>query len=160
MQAYPFRMTPQNMARYRDDPNYGFWQNLKDGYDRFALTGRPASWDVCNKEYVFDVPSGITLDARAACPAGAIVRTAALDAKQKADAAEVARRVAELKAKAAKDAAEAEKAAQEKAAIAARGEAIGGFVSGMFGGGDEAVRATVTDPSIKAPTPMPRIKRG
>lgn len=32
VQAYPFRMTPQNLAAHRDDPNFGFWKNLKEGY--------------------------------------------------------------------------------------------------------------------------------
>jgi murein L,D-transpeptidase YafK len=26
-------MTPQNLAAHRDDPNFGFWTNLKEGYD-------------------------------------------------------------------------------------------------------------------------------
>lgn len=158
LEIYPFRMTPANLARHAGNPNMSFWMNLKEGYDRFALSGRPATWDVCNREYVFDVPQGMVLEAAAACPPGAIVRSAALEAKQKADAAEVARRVAELEAKAVREAEVAEKAAREKAAIAARGAAVGGFVSGIFG--DGAAPATTTDPAVTAPTPLPRIKRG
>src|SRR5690349_6116914 len=34
-QAYPFRMTAENMAKYRSDPNIAFWKILKKGSDRF-----------------------------------------------------------------------------------------------------------------------------
>jgi murein L,D-transpeptidase YafK len=57
-QAYPFRMTPQNMARYRNDPNYDFWVNLKEGYDYFELTKVPPRVGVCNKKYTF--AAGVT----------------------------------------------------------------------------------------------------
>ena len=38
VQAYPFRMTPRNMAKNRGHPDYPFWQNLKRGYDLFEVT--------------------------------------------------------------------------------------------------------------------------
>lgn len=53
MQALPFRMTAANMARYRDDPNYEFWANLKEGYDLFELTKVPPRVGVCKKRYTF-----------------------------------------------------------------------------------------------------------
>ena len=28
-QAYPFRMTPENLAKHRDEPHIAFWKNLK-----------------------------------------------------------------------------------------------------------------------------------
>ncbi|MCT6872169.1 MAG: murein L,D-transpeptidase, partial [Bartonella sp.] len=31
LQAFPFRMTAANMARYHNDPNYKFWTMLKEG---------------------------------------------------------------------------------------------------------------------------------
>src|SRR5579862_385596 len=31
LQAYPFRMTPANMARHRNNPNFAFWQMIKQG---------------------------------------------------------------------------------------------------------------------------------
>ena len=73
VQAFPFRMTPQNMARYRDDPNYGFWQNLKEGYDNFELTKVPPKVDVCEKRYVFNqvAPEGYSFSAAGACPPSA-----------------------------------------------------------------------------------------
>jgi murein L,D-transpeptidase YafK len=59
IQAFPFRMTPENMARYRNDPNYAFWTMLKEGYDHFEITKVPPKVDVCEKRYVFNqVPEG------------------------------------------------------------------------------------------------------
>ena len=57
-QSYPFRMTPENMARYRNDPNYDFWVNLKEGYDYFELTKVPPRVGVCDKKYTF--AAGVT----------------------------------------------------------------------------------------------------
>ncbi|TKT75334.1 murein L,D-transpeptidase family protein [Aquamicrobium sp. LC103] len=71
IQAFPFRMTAANMARYRDDPNYGFWKNLKEGYDHFEITKVPPKVDVCGKRYVFNqLPEpGRAFSPTAACPA-------------------------------------------------------------------------------------------
>ena len=38
VQAYPFRMTPANMAKHRNNPNIPFWRMLKEGYDHFEVT--------------------------------------------------------------------------------------------------------------------------
>jgi len=54
VQAFPFRMTPENMARYKGDPNYDFWSNLKEGYDYFQITKVPPKVDVCGRRYVFN----------------------------------------------------------------------------------------------------------
>ena len=54
IQAFPFRMTAANMARYRNDPNYEFWKMLKEGYDHFEITKVPPKVDVCEKRYVFN----------------------------------------------------------------------------------------------------------
>jgi len=54
VQAFPFRMTPANMARYAHDPNYPFWKMLKQGYDIFEATGRPPQVNVCENRYVFN----------------------------------------------------------------------------------------------------------
>lgn len=53
-QAYPFRMTAENLARYRADPNMPFWKNLKTGSDHFELTGREPRVAVCGGRYAFD----------------------------------------------------------------------------------------------------------
>lgn len=54
IQAFPFRMTAANMARYRNDPNFAFWEMLKEGYDHFELTKVPPKVDVCEGRYVFN----------------------------------------------------------------------------------------------------------
>jgi murein L,D-transpeptidase YafK len=54
LQAFPFRMTAANMARYKNDPNADFWQMLKEGYDHFEITKLPPKVDVCEKRYVFN----------------------------------------------------------------------------------------------------------
>ncbi|MCB1417545.1 MAG: murein L,D-transpeptidase [Notoacmeibacter sp.] len=71
VQAFPFRMTAANMARYKDDPNIGFWQMLKEGYDHFELTKLPPKVDVCGKRYVFNqepAEGSKFSGAAAACP--------------------------------------------------------------------------------------------
>ena len=73
IQSYPFRMTAQNMARYRNDPNYGFWRMLKEGNDHFEITKVPPKVDVCEKRYVFNqTPApGATFSPTGACPSSA-----------------------------------------------------------------------------------------
>lgn len=70
IQAFPFRMTAANMARYRKDANYPFWKMLKEGYDHFEINKVPPKVDVCEKRYVFNNtaigPEGIAPDAY--CP--------------------------------------------------------------------------------------------
>ncbi|HEV2506284.1 MAG TPA: murein L,D-transpeptidase family protein [Mesorhizobium sp.] len=70
IQAYPFRMTAANMARYRSDPNYEFWKMLKVGYDNFEITKVPPKVDVCEKRYVFNqvAPDGQKFNPTGACP--------------------------------------------------------------------------------------------
>lgn len=71
VQAFPFRMTAANMARYRNDPNYQFWTMLKEGYDHFEITKVPPKVDVCEKRYVFNrIPEdGAEFPPTGACPA-------------------------------------------------------------------------------------------
>ena len=52
-QSYPFRMTPENLARHRADPNHAFWQNLKEGSDRFEATGEELQVSVVGGRYAF-----------------------------------------------------------------------------------------------------------
>ncbi|GAB4350744.1 MAG: hypothetical protein Kow0026_07270 [Oricola sp.] len=69
VQAFPFRMTAENMARHRDDPNFEFWTMLKEGYDHFELTRTPPKVDVCGGRYVFNrEPEQGQFRATAACP--------------------------------------------------------------------------------------------
>ena len=71
VQAYPFRMTAANMARYRNDPNYDFWKMLKVGYDHFEITKVPPKVDVCEKRYVFNqvLQTGNSFRSADSCPA-------------------------------------------------------------------------------------------
>ncbi len=52
-QAFPFRMTAQNMAKYRSDPNIEFWRQLKEGSDRFEATGEELVVNVTAGRYAF-----------------------------------------------------------------------------------------------------------
>ncbi|MBN9307328.1 MAG: murein L,D-transpeptidase [Devosia sp.] len=160
MQIFPFRMTPQNLALVADNPNLPFWMDIKEGYDRFELAKTPPSWDVCEKKYVFDLkgPNGAALDAAAACPArGSDTLLAALSAKEAADDAQFKTLVAQIADRNAKSAADKQAAEAEKEAAKARGEAIGGFISGVFGGGNaRTAQPAASGSTTVAPTPMPR----
>ncbi len=70
IQAFPFRMTAANMARYHNDPNFEFWKMLKEGYDQFEIAHRPPKVDVCDGRYVFNevAEAGSSFSPRAACP--------------------------------------------------------------------------------------------
>jgi murein L,D-transpeptidase YafK len=54
IQAYPFRMTPANLARHRDNPNMAFWKMLKEGNDHFQVSHLEPKVNVCDRHYVFD----------------------------------------------------------------------------------------------------------
>ena len=54
LQAYPFKMTPVNMAKHRNNPNMPFWKMIKQGYDHFEVTRQEPKVDFCEKKYVFD----------------------------------------------------------------------------------------------------------
>jgi murein L,D-transpeptidase YafK len=70
VQAYPFRMTAENMAKHRFSPHYAFWQNIKTGYDYFELTHRPPEVEVCNRQYVFNqvADANTRFNATGSCP--------------------------------------------------------------------------------------------
>src|SRR5580692_11062049 len=75
IQAYPFRMTPANLARHRMSPHLAFWKMLKIGNDHFETTHLEPKVDVCDKHYVFDAqqpPNGskpLAFDPTGKCPA-------------------------------------------------------------------------------------------
>ncbi|MEV4610144.1 L,D-transpeptidase family protein [Neorhizobium sp. LMR1-1-1.1] len=68
LQALPFRMTAENMARHRDSEHSDFWKMVKVGYDNFEVTKRPPEVAVCGKKYVFNQEAKGPLSAAAACP--------------------------------------------------------------------------------------------
>lgn len=94
VQSFPFRMTAQNMARNRNNPNMPFWRNLKEGYDHFEVTKVEPKVDVCEKRYVFNAqpkdPAMSTFNAVGACPVYEVPSHIAtlVAAKSKADEAE------------------------------------------------------------------------
>lgn len=51
--VFPFRMTDKNMAAQESSPWKAFWTNLKEGYDMFERTKRPATISVCGGRYIF-----------------------------------------------------------------------------------------------------------
>jgi murein L,D-transpeptidase YafK len=68
IQAYPFRMTPLNMAKNRNSPHMAFWKMLKEGYDHFEVTRREPKVDVCERHYMFDAESSGKFSASDHCP--------------------------------------------------------------------------------------------
>lgn len=89
VQALPFRMTAENMARRRNDKNLAFWENLKEGADHFEMTKLEPKVNVCGHKYVFDAEArdGGTFDPNAACPSYEInpLIAMAVDGKNRQD---------------------------------------------------------------------------
>jgi murein L,D-transpeptidase YafK len=75
VQAYPFRLTPANLARHRANPNLTFWNMLKIGNDHFEATHLEPKVDVCDRLYVFDAqappnsPNALVFNPTGKCPA-------------------------------------------------------------------------------------------
>jgi murein L,D-transpeptidase YafK len=101
VQAYPFRLTPANLARHRTNPHIAFWKMLKIGNDHFEATHLEPKVDVCNRRYVFDVQqppnssNPLVFDPKSQCPAfiaNPKIARATL-AKQRADEIEYAQLV-------------------------------------------------------------------
>jgi murein L,D-transpeptidase YafK len=98
-QAYPFRMTPLNMAKHRNNPNMPFWKMIKEGYDHFEVTRREPKVDFCEKKYVFDAVKAPdakrdpVFEASAKCPANAVPDEIAdaVREKQQEEHAEIAK---------------------------------------------------------------------
>jgi murein L,D-transpeptidase YafK len=102
LQAYPFRMTPLNMARHRNNPNMPFWKMIKEGYDHFEVTRQEPKVDFCEKKYVFDAAKAPdakrdpVFDPSAKCPAYVIPDEIAdaVRGKQQQEQAETAKLIA------------------------------------------------------------------
>ena len=60
VQAYPFRMTADNLAAYRGHPHAAFWADLGKGHDLFEQTGLPPSASVCGGRYTFTAGRSVT----------------------------------------------------------------------------------------------------
>lgn len=96
VQALPFRMTPQNLAKHRANPHMAFWKQLKEGSDHFEVTKAEPKISVCNRRYVFNAnaPEGATFEPSGVCPQYAV--DAELKSVVVAKAQEDERKVAEL----------------------------------------------------------------
>jgi len=70
IQAFPFRMTADNLARHAEDPNAQFWEMLKVGSDAFAAAGSPPTVAVCDRRYVFNPVVTTDIDPTTSCPPG------------------------------------------------------------------------------------------
>ena len=68
IQAYPFHMTPINMAKHRNSPHMAFWKMLKQGYDHFEVTRLEPKVEVCEKRYVFNAQSSGKFSPADRCP--------------------------------------------------------------------------------------------
>lgn len=72
VQAFPFRMTDENLATKADHAQRPFWSTLKIGADLFEQTRLPPRVHVCDGEYVFLPSRNIAESQRpplSACPA-------------------------------------------------------------------------------------------
>ncbi len=64
--AFPFPLSDENLALYRDNEWYDFWRNLKEGYDHFEENRVPPVAGVVDQRYVFfnsqdEVPEQFTM---------------------------------------------------------------------------------------------------
>jgi murein L,D-transpeptidase YafK len=99
VQAYPFRLTPANLARHRTNPSLDFWKMLKIGNDHFETTHLEPKVDVCDRHYVFDAQpppnsrNPLAFNPTDKCPAFVVNPKIALAAqdKQRTDELEYAR---------------------------------------------------------------------
>jgi murein L,D-transpeptidase YafK len=96
IQAYPFRMTPINMARHRNSPHMAFWRMLKQGYDHFEITRLEPKVDVCDRHYVFNAESSGKFSPADRCPAYTVPQeiASAVRSKERRDDSQVAQLVA------------------------------------------------------------------
>jgi murein L,D-transpeptidase YafK len=89
VQAYPFRMTPQNLARHRNNPHMPFWKMLKEGNDHFEVSRKEPKVDVCERRYVFNAQSDndpmgqASFNAAGKCPAYSVPEHIASAARHK-----------------------------------------------------------------------------
>jgi murein L,D-transpeptidase YafK len=95
VQAYPFRLTPMNLARHRTNPSMPFWMMLKDGNDHFETSHLEPKVDVCDRRYVFDAQgppnstAPLVFDPTGKCPAFVVSPKIARQAQEKRQADEL-----------------------------------------------------------------------
>lgn len=136
VQIFPFRMTPENIAKHQSSQHIDFWNNLKQGYDFFEVANTPPAWDVCDGRYVFRQPSAVNATASMAGSCQAVVADAsivsAFQARQSADAAAIQSAIVRLASSEAAAAESEQRRLNADAELAARGEAINGFFGAIM----------------------------
>lgn len=170
IQAYPFRMTPENIARHRGDPNMDFWMNLKEGYDHFEVTRQVPTIAVCGKRYVFNADAGgKAFVATAPCPNYVVPEwiATAVAAKQTADNQKIASLSSKMNKDADQLATTQQKVADQLAAEQSEADkeaARTPLLKRVFGGknDDPATATAAAEPAateaaepIPAPSPAP-----
>ncbi|MCB9994724.1 MAG: murein L,D-transpeptidase [Hyphomicrobiaceae bacterium] len=178
VQAFPFRMTGENLAQFHDSDNLAFWRNIKVGYDHFEVTHRPPEWDVCGGEYVFDAraENGQPLDPRAPCPT--LIRDpnieAQVAAREASDERDFEAKVASLEEAQQRQVEQAQRQADQQAAAQARdaavketmdnfGQSVGNFFGGIFGMQSQPAPTDLIQPPVdasEAPVPQEPPNRG
>ncbi len=162
IQAFPFRLTPENLAKHHDDANMDFWRMLKVGYDSFELTHVPPKVDVCDRHYVFNADAGdATFDPSGACPAYTVPQQLAdaLQRKQAEDDAKFAQDVAMLEQK--------QQTAAARQRAEAEQEANPSFIERMLGARPQSAAPAAATPVVppapqasmapKATVPTPKL---
>ena len=62
IEAFPFRLTDEELEARKESKWYPFWQNLKEGYDAFERDRVPPTVTVCGKKYVFNATFAVPDD--------------------------------------------------------------------------------------------------
>ncbi|MEL6298073.1 MAG: murein L,D-transpeptidase family protein [Pseudomonadota bacterium] len=67
--AFPFRMTPENMARHATNKHMPFWQTMQPAYELFEVNRIPPPIAVCERRYVVNaVATGRQPQPNGRCP--------------------------------------------------------------------------------------------
>jgi murein L,D-transpeptidase YafK len=93
VQAYPFRMSPANMAKHRNSPHFAFWKMIKQGNDNFEVTRMEPKVDVCDRRYVFNAQTDSSqFNPKGKCPAIEVPQdvASAVHDKQRRDELQIA----------------------------------------------------------------------
>ncbi len=168
VQSFPFRMTAENLAKHRKNPNMAFWKNIKTGYDHFEVTKLEPKVDVCEKKYVFDArttdPNSTTFNAGGACPTYKVpseIETA-VAAKEADDDKAFKVAVADLEDQAKREADRARRI-EERAIADAREKAKpepGQKIAAWFGAkpdtGEDVVAADYSSAGLPVAVPLPK----
>lgn len=165
VQAYPFRMTAENLAKHRKSPHFAFWKNIKQGYDHFEVTKLEPRVEVCDKRYVFDPrttdPTSTAFNPTGACPAFEVPHDIAQAVAEKAAADDKAFKVAVAELD------EADHKEQQRVMVAEAREkeqreqaTKPTKVAGWFGGSaataaEEAAALAMTPVPVAVPLPKP-----